>query len=60
MLTNRPQNGQGLGLGIVEITTPELFAGISLKATVENHFKVAKELAKKILAEEEKETNSAP
>ncbi|HSN93547.1 MAG TPA: GyrI-like domain-containing protein [Anaerolineaceae bacterium] len=45
MLTNRQQNGRGLGLEVIEITNPELFAGISRKATTENHFKVAQQLA---------------
>jgi predicted transcriptional regulator YdeE len=45
MLINRPQSARGLGLAVVEITTPEIFAGISRKATTENHFKVAQELA---------------
>lgn len=45
MLNSRLQNARGLGLEVVEITTPELFAGISRKATTENHFKVAQELA---------------
>jgi hypothetical protein len=45
MLTIRPQSAQGLGLAVVEITTLEIFAGISRKATTENHFKVAQELA---------------
>lgn len=45
MLNSRLQNAQGLGLEVIEITTSEIFAGISRKATTENHFKVAQELA---------------
>ena len=45
MLNNLRQGDQGLGLQVIEITTAELFAGISRMATTENHFKVAQELA---------------
>ena len=45
MLNNWRQGAQGLGLQVIEIATTEFFAGISRKATTENHFKVAQELA---------------
>jgi predicted transcriptional regulator YdeE len=45
MLINRMKSAQGLGLAVVEITTQEIFAGISRKTTTENHFKVAQQLA---------------
>ncbi len=45
MLSNGPQAAHRLGLEVIEIATLELFAGISRKATTENHFKVAQELA---------------
>ena len=45
MLNNRPQNPQKLGLEIIELSTTELFAGISRNASTQTHFKVAQDLA---------------
>lgn len=45
MLINGPQSTQSLGLAVVEIAKQEIFAGISRKASTENHFKVAQDLA---------------
>jgi len=45
MTFNTLQGAQRLGLEVIEIAMPELFAGISRKATTENHFKVAQDLA---------------
>jgi hypothetical protein len=45
MTISNLQDAHRLGLEVIEITMPELFAGISRKATTENHFKIAQELA---------------